>query len=403
MPGSKPNTKSSSATGPATDPFLAWDDHYKSHNEKPSQLYETVAPLLSDKANKNLSLRHAEAAIKSYLRYHGKQAEPWMYEWLIKTIESRKGPESEVRTAIGYAGTLAKRNKNPNDLIRVADMMVVRDLSGPVGDPGFETSVGELVDLAAEKVPNNAIPPMMSVNLAGNTKDPKRMADAAERLLALGWPGFDDKMRGDLKTQVKLLEDALRNDGRFDEAKSLERTVAESEVRDVYVSLKWAGEADLDLVIEEPLGAIAQYQTPRTVFGGALVKNGFGKHPEEVYVCPRGFNGDYKIRVDTIYNDESHPAKDIVLTVITHEGGADEKRQETKIDLSKLKPVVVQLGGGRRKDVLPFIAPPEPPPLAAKELKPPGAEKPASTPPPVRPRDKAIDLLNEAQGLARPK
>ena len=395
--------KSASAKVPAADPFLVWDGYYKSRNEKPSQLYETVAPLLADKSNNNMSLRHAEAAIKAYLRYHGKQAEPWMYEWLIKTIESRKGPESEVRTAIGYAGALAKRNKNPNDLVRVADMMVVRDFSGPVGDPGFETSVGELVDLAAEKVPNNAIPPMMSVNLAGKTKDPKRMADAAERLLSLGWPGFDDKMRGDLKTQVKLLQDSLRNDGRFNEIKSLEHDVAESEVRDVYVSLKWAGEADLDLVVEEPLGAIAQYQTPRTVFGGALIKNGFGKHPEEVYVCPRGFNGDYKIRVETIFNDESNPAKDIVMTVITHEGGADEQRQETKVNLDQQKPIVVQLRGGRRKDVLPFIAPPEPPPLAAKELKPPGAEKPAATSPPASPRNKAINLLNEAQGLAPPK
>ena len=402
LAGSKPSTPTSTV-GPAADPFLVWDGYYKSHNEKPSQLYETVAPLLTDKDNQKTTMRHAEAAIKAYLRYHGKQAEPWMYEWLIKTIEFRKGPESEVRTAIGYAGALAKRSKNPNDLVRVADMMVVRNYSGPVGDPGYKITVGELVDLAAEKVPNNAIPPMMSVNLAGKTKDPKRMADAADRLLALGWPGFDEKIRSDLKTQVKLLEDALRDEGRTDEVESLSRSVAESEVRDVYISLKWAGEADLDLVVDEPLGATAQYQTPRTVFGGALIKNGFGKHPEEVYVCPRGFNGDYKIRVETIFNDEKNPAKDVVLTVITHEGGADEKRQETKLELNNLKPVVVQLVSGRRKDVMPFIAPPEPTPLAAKELKAPGTEKPTSTPPPSTQKNKAIDLLNEAKGLARPK
>ena len=390
-------------TTPALDPFLVWDSYYKSHNEKPAQLYDTVAPLLTDKINKELSLGHAEAAIKAYLNYHGKQAEPWMYEWLIKTIEARKGPESEVKTAIGYAGALAKRNKNPNDLVRVADMMVVRNLYGPIGAPRYETNIGELVDLAAEKVPHNAIPLMMSVNLAGKTKDPQRMADAAERLLALGWPGFDDKMRADLRTQVKLLENALRDEGRADEAENLARSVADSEVRDVYVSLKWAGEADLDLVVEEPLGATAQYATPRTVFGGALIKNGFGKHPEEVYVCPRGFSGDYKIRVETIFTDEANPAKDVILTVITHEGGADEKRQETRLDLGKLQPVIVPLVGGRRKDVLPYIAPPEPPPLAAQELKLPGAEKLAPTPPPASQRNKALELLNEARGIARPK
>ena len=30
---------------------------------------------------------------------------------------------------------------------------------------------------------------MMSINLAQKTKDPKRMGDAVERLLSLGWPG----------------------------------------------------------------------------------------------------------------------------------------------------------------------------------------------------------------------
>ena len=33
-----------------------------------------------------------------------------------------------------------------------------------------------------------------------------------------------------------------------------------------------------------------------------------GKHPEEVYVCPRGFDGDYTIRIDSIYNNEKKPA-----------------------------------------------------------------------------------------------
>ena len=43
----------------------------------------------------------------------------------------------------------------------------------------------------------------------------------------------------------------------------------------------------------------ANYEIPRTVFGGALIKNGYGSHPEEIYVCPRGFNGKYTIRVKT--------------------------------------------------------------------------------------------------------
>ncbi len=34
---------------------------------------------------------HAEAAIKGYLKHHGKDAQPWMYEWLVACIDARKG------------------------------------------------------------------------------------------------------------------------------------------------------------------------------------------------------------------------------------------------------------------------------------------------------------------------
>ena len=206
---------------------------------------------------------------------------------------------------------------------------------------------------------------MMSVNLALKTKDPARMGDAAERLLSLGWPGvnFDEQMRKDVAEQVNKLVQALKDDGKTDEAASLAARLVASQARDVVVVLSWTGEADLDLAVEEPLGATACFKTPRTVFGGAIISNGFGKHPEEVYSCPRAFDGDYKVRVETIYTDEAKPVTEAKLVVITHEGAeVGEKRQEYTINLAKPSPVVVHLTGGRRKEVLPFIARPSPPP-----------------------------------------
>ena len=303
------------------DPFKFWDDFYKSNDEKiaaPAQVFRTVADLIKSK-----NFAHVEAALKGYLKYHGKQAEPWMYEWLVKAIEERKGSDAELKTTLGFAAFVAKRTKNPNDLVRVADMLVVRKFYGTVGQPGYETNIGELVDMAAEKVPANMIPPMMSMYLAVHDKDPKRMADAAERLLALGWsgsPGFDDKVRREVKDQVKALEKSLRDDARSDEADNLLTRLAESEARDLYVKLTWVGEADLDVNVDEPFGVTTGFRNPRSVLGGAIVTNGYGTHPEEVYVCPRAFDGEYKIRVDTIYNDEIKPISEATLEVSTHEG-----------------------------------------------------------------------------------
>ena len=338
-------------------------------------------------------LDHAEAAIKAFLQpeCHKTDAQPWMYELLVKCIESRKGDnrtlnqeiDQNVRQTLGFAAFLAKRNRNAPDLLRVADMMILRNLYGTVGVPGYQSKIGELVDLAADIEPANMYPPMMSINLATHDKDPKRMADAAERLLSLGWPGNDDMVRRDVKDQVKALADALKVDGKAEDADALMGHLAESEARDVYIRLTWKGEADIDMSVAEPLGATAKYGAYRTVLGGAIVKNGYGNHPEEVYVCPRAFDGGYAIAVEKIVDyDEKKPVKEAELLVILHEGTDREHRETHRIYLDKPEPIVVRLpkGEGRRKVVLPYVAPPERPVAATPAARPKGAAKVATPP-----------------------
>ena len=390
---------------------MFWDKYFKDLKENkdlkdrdvsPAELFRIVSQMIeankpgADDASpadaearkrlRDLSFGHTEAAIKGYLRYNGKSAEPWMYEWLAKSIEVRKHTDAEVKTALAFAALLAKRTRNPTDLVRIADMLVVRNFYGPVGEPKYETNIGELIDMAAEKLPAHPVPAMMSVNLALKTKDPKRMGDAADRLLSLGWPGvdFDEQMRKDVAEQVGKLVQTLKDDGKTDEAAALAARLVASQARDFVAFLTWKGEADLDLLVEEPLGATTCYKTPRTVFGGAILRNGFGKHAEEVYSCPRGFDGDYTLRVETIFTDPEKPVTEAKLVVVTHEGTqSDEKRQEYTINLAKPGPVVVKLSGGRRKEVLPFIAPPEPP---APAEKPRPKAKDAPKPPAPAPR-----------------
>ena len=395
-PAAKNASKAAAPGAIGNDPFKYWDDYfartkYKTPAEAENDLFTTVSEMFKAKR-----LDYAEAAIKSFLKpeHHQKDAQPWMYELLVKCIESRKGGDAEARKrderdiqqTIGFAAFLAKRTRNPKDLIRVADMLVLRGLYGPVGAPGYRTNIGELIDMAAEKEPANAYPPMMSVNLALHDKDPKRMADAAERLLSLGWPGIDDKMRRDVKEQVKALADSLKVDGKAEESDALMARLAESEARDVYIRLTWKGEADIDMSVAEPLGATAKFQVPRTVLGGAIVKNGYGSHPEEVYVCPRAFDGDYAIAVEKIVDyDEAKPVNEATLEVILHEGTAEERREAHKINLLKPEPIVVRMpkGKGRRKVVLPYVASPEAPTVAAPKPKD-DPKKAATQPNPTR-------------------
>jgi hypothetical protein len=333
-----------------SDPYEYWRNYYRTHDESPEQLRETLRLL-----NASGKPRDVHAVLKGYLTYRGRNAEPWMYEALAMAIEMNQGRPEDIKTALGFAADLAQGTSkirgthNPNDLVSVADKLFLK---------GYTDRVGALLDEAAEKVPHRSEPLVMSINLARQTKDPKRMASAIDRLLSLGWPGSDDYFRQESQKQADELAKALREDGRVEEADTLLASLPASMARDVFVRLTWNGDAGYELVVEEPLGAKAEFVSPRTVFGGAFIKSTLGPNGEAIYVCPRGFDGDYTIRVLPVYSDAAKPATRITVEAITHEG-TDHEHKETfdRTPDSLDAPIVVKLEGGRRTKVLPFVNP----------------------------------------------
>jgi tetratricopeptide (TPR) repeat protein len=342
-PGSAPIRKASGKT----DPYQFWLRYYLSDDPRktdPEQLRETVRIL-----NLNGKTRDAHAALLGFLKNHPNDAESWMYRALAIAIKENQGSEADIKAALNRAADTAQRSHNPNDLVGAADALY---------EKGYYERVGPLLDEAITKVPHRFEPLVGSINLAQKKKDPIRMADAVERLLSLGWPGRDEYFRAESRNQVETLAKSLREDGRGQEADALMAKLIASEARDLFVRLTWDGEADFDVLVDEPLGATASYQTPRTVFGGSVIKNGYGSHPEEVYVCPRAFNGDYTIRVSTIWTNPSKPVSGLKLETITHEGTAQEKKQVYPLAPDKPgQPIVIHVSGGRRKTVLPYVDP----------------------------------------------
>jgi hypothetical protein len=332
-------------TGGKVDAYTFYRGYYKSDDKDrtdPERLRRTVRDL-----NRVGKSRELHAALIGYLENHSKLAEPWMYEALASAIELNKGSAGDVKKSLYYAADLAQHSHNPNHLVSAADQLLLR---------GHFERVGPLLDEAMPMVPHRYEPMSMSILLAQKTGDPKRMAEGVDLLLSLGWPGQDEYFRVESGNQVEILAKSLEEGGRTQEANELRVKLAASQARDVFVLLTWDGDADFDLLVDEPLGVTASFQNPRTVFGGAMLKNGYGSHPEEVYVCPRGFAGDYTIRVSTIYTNPDKPVTRLTLETITHEGALGEKKQSLDLNPDKPgKPVVIHLDSGRRKKVLPYV------------------------------------------------
>ena len=377
--------KQGPSAGHVRDPIAFWDHYYRTHDESPGELIEKVTELRKAKQSKDV-----EAALRGYLTHRIKRAESWMYQMLAVAVAERNGDPKEVRLYLGYGAFKALQSGLPDQLLNVADLLMRHGIYDKVGPPGKETSAGELIDLVAKKVVHRPEPLMMSVNLAMKTKDPKRMGDAAEAMLSLGWPNpgtgqvnVDETLRRELRTQVEALAKLLREEGRSPEADALLARLNAAWGRDVYVRLSWEGKDDLDLLVDEPLGVTCQlFKTPRTIFGGSILVNGYGTHPEEVYVCPRGFDGTYTVRVEPIYQPTDTAAKVAQVEIVTNEGTPQEKRIVQTIDLAKPAPVSFKLVGGRRKEVLPMMAAPPKPPV----LVPDDPNKPAPEPCPGRAR-----------------
>ncbi len=326
------------------DPFAFWMDYYKKHDDPPGNLHEAVRLLGHAKR-----MRDVEAALKGYLWNRGNNAEAWMYRALALAMQVNHGSAADIQTALNYAADLAQKSHNPNDLVSVADTMFLM---------GQLNRVGVLLDEAAEKIPHRNEPLKMSVNLARIQRDPARMGRTIEQLLALGWPGEDEYIRNECRNQVEKMATALREEGRTREAADLEQMLRDALGRDLYIRLTWDGYADYDLAVDEPLGVTASYDLPRTVFGGSILKNGYGLHPEEVYVCPRGFDGDYTIHIRTIALEDKKPTIRLKVETILHEGTPHEERRVVELRPDQLdRPIVVHLSAGRRKKTLPYIDP----------------------------------------------
>ena len=300
-----------------------------------------------------------EAALRSYLNQGRFVREPWMYEMLAVALDYNRADESHIRQALGYAAYIAGLpgdRGTPGSLVTIAELMAARgfdEVTINVPEDGRRVSrlirLGDLLDDAAERLPNRAEPRIRSIELAERQGDAERMSRAIEGLFALGWPGTDEAWRSEARLRVTSLARRLRAEGRASDAEAMLDRLDKADQRDLYARLTWDGFGDLDLLVDEPLGATARVATPRTVFGGALVKNGRGSDAEEVYTCPKGFDGTYTFRVDLVVEDPDDPITAATLEVIAHEGTDAEDVRTFAIDPKAPEPFTIKLANRYRQ------------------------------------------------------
>src|SRR6185437_6283145 len=106
--------------------------------------------------------------------------------------------------------------------------------------------------------------------------------------------------------------------------------------------------------------SICSFRNPRTLSGGIMLGDSVARSKkderkaegaQEAYVCPQGFDGDYRVRVRRVWGKVT--ADKVTVDVFWHYGSKNERTLRKQVDLSGDEAVcVVDLAGGRRTEPL---------------------------------------------------
>ena len=268
--------------------------------------------------------------------------QPWMYEALGLAMLATDTPQIEVERALMSAVDLT----NSQD-----DAM---DLAVYMARIGLDRRALSLFREMAYVNPFRPEPYALGLACAKRLDDVDGIRWATLGILGQAWPEDQSGIEDRALRLAKATVDRLRQDNRGDEAVAFEQAIEDARVRDVTVKVTWTGEADVDLMVEEPAGTVCSLQSPRTTAGGVMLGDAFAAGQEsegytETYVCPKGFSGKYRMLVHRVWGKVTAGK----VTVDIQTCNADRPHIHQQIPLGEKDAVVMfDVQSGRRSEHL---------------------------------------------------
>jgi len=321
----------------ADTPRRLWNDYFKKRTPSPSDVAKTVLQL-----HLNGRHEHVIAAVQAALIYG--QAQPWMYEVLALSMEITGRPKEQIERVL---------------LSRVD--LTATDVYSMMYSAAYLTRFGgdrlalRLYRQASRLEPTRPEPYVLGLKLARRQKDYDALRWAATGILITVWTKDRQQLHEQAEDAAAEAELLLRKAGRNDEADALKTAMVQARRRDLVVRLVWAGEGDLDLIVEEPPGTVCSLQNPQSRGGGVLLHDGYGPNQQncyEEYVCAFGAPGNYRLRVKHLWGNIV--GKRAQLEVTRYLGTPHESVRRYPVLLGRRDTVVrLALNRGRRTGLSP--------------------------------------------------
>lgn len=311
-------------------------DFFAGERREPATVRSVVRRLMKKKQHE-----HVIAVIESALR--NGQPQPWMYEALGISMQMAGRSPQQIERAVMSAVDFSK---SPEELMLIANYLLSLDL---------DARAIQVYQQVTKIAPARDDAYLLGLRAAERANNLDGILWATEAILSRAWPneqaGVEDTARRIATATLRKLE----SEGLSEEFKDYQQRLAKAVRRDCLITVAWTGSADVDLIVEEPGGAVCSAANPRTTSGGVNLGDAYAiEHDAEVggfhetYVCPEGYAGEYRVRVRRVWGDVA--AGKVTVDVITNYGSSDAKRERQQIDLGAEEAVVAfTLDKGRRQ------------------------------------------------------
>ncbi len=158
---------------------------------------------------------------------------------------------------------------------------------------------------------------------------------------------------------AKATLEELKNAGDESAYAAFQSELDKAMIRDVVVRATWTGDADVDLIVEEPGGTVCSLHEPQTTGGGICLGDTYADYEQaddtgftEDYVCPKAFAGSYRVRIRKVWG--KLVAGKVTIDVYKNYGTEQElyERQHDPVTEGSDSVVIFELENGRRTEPL---------------------------------------------------
>jgi hypothetical protein len=269
-----------------------------------------------------------------------------MYEGLGLAMKAAGKSNDDIERALLSALDFTNQ---PVDMVYVASYLARL---------GLDRRALSLYEQAARLAPNQPQIYAQGLVVAQRLNDLEGLKWALSGILSQIWP--EEQM--DLWKKAHRIAGAtiekLRSAGKAEEADAFAKALDAAMTRDVVVEVSWDGEADVDVIVEEPTGTICSLHNPRTTAGGALLKDDFPRSDskrqggyQEVYACPEAFAGKYRVLIRRMWGKPAAGKVTVDVYLHTQTDQFEHVRQQIPLEESDAL-VQFDLKEGRRTEPL---------------------------------------------------